>query len=160
MTDWNAIVTQHGPAVFRIALRILGQTADADDVCQEVFCEAYEYRRASRVENWVGFLRRLATLRAIDRLRRVRPMLSFADVELPSRGDTPLEAAIAGELKQRLRHALTKLPEQQAAIFSLRYFESLNNQEIADTLGITPTGVSTALCKARARLMSLLSDVT
>ena len=159
MTDWNDVVRQHGPLVFRIALRIVGQPADAEDVCQEVFCDAYRFQRSKRVDNWAGFLRRLATLRAVDRLRRAKPTIPLTGVDVPSRGDSPPDVAIAGELEGRLRQALAQLPQQQAAIFSLRYFESLTNSEIADTLDIATSAVSTALFKARARLTSLLRDV-
>ena len=42
MTDWDAIVREHGPAVLRIACRILGVVAEAEDVTQDVFYEAWQ----------------------------------------------------------------------------------------------------------------------
>jgi DNA-directed RNA polymerase specialized sigma24 family protein len=51
MTAWDAVPRQHGPVVFRIALRIVGHTTDAEDVCHEVFCKAYKFQRSKVVEN-------------------------------------------------------------------------------------------------------------
>lgn len=160
MTDWDEVVRQHGAAVSRTAIRILGRSADVDDVCQEVFFEAYRFQQSSRVENWGAFLCRLATMRSLDRLRRLRPSTSLTGSEISSRDDSPLDAAIAGELAAKLRDALAQLPQQQGAVFSLRYLESMTNGEIADTLGITCSAVSTALFKARTGLAALLNNVT
>src|SRR5207237_1113897 len=51
--DWNAIVRDHGPAVFGSAWRILGQPADAEDVTQEVFMEAYRLSRSATARSFV-----------------------------------------------------------------------------------------------------------
>src|SRR5690242_4434896 len=70
MPDWDAIVAQHGQLVWRTAYRILGNHADAGDCFQETFVSALSAAHRQRVENWGGFLQRLATARALDRLRR------------------------------------------------------------------------------------------
>src|SRR4051794_35257622 len=70
MPDWDAIVGQHGRLVWRTAYRLLGNDADAGDCFQETFLSALTAARRERIENWAGFLRRLATTRALDRLRR------------------------------------------------------------------------------------------
>ena len=49
MSDWDRIVREHGPLVFATAKRILGHTADAEDVFQEVFLEAHHYAQARPV---------------------------------------------------------------------------------------------------------------
>jgi RNA polymerase sigma-70 factor (ECF subfamily) len=69
----------------------------------------------------------------------------------------PFDVAAANELAQWLRAAVGRLPDQQAAIFTLTYFEQLSREEIASSLSISPDAVSAALYKARQRLMSQLS---
>lgn len=154
--DWNRIVDQHGARVLRIATRILGSVHDAEDVAQEVFIEAHRVYRAGPVQSWTGLLVRLATLRAIDQRRRTQATEDLSDADRPT-SIGPSEAAVANELAQWLRGAVGRLPEQQAAIFTLTYFEQVSREQIASTLNISPAAVSTALYKARRGLMSLLS---
>ena len=72
MTNWDQIVDEHGPFVFRLARRILGPGPDAEDVVQEVFLEVFQFRKKQEVDNWAGLFHRIATHRALDRLRRRR----------------------------------------------------------------------------------------
>lgn len=152
MHDWPNIVEQHGPAAFRIARRILGRAADAEDVCQEVFAEVYRMTATGTVENLPGLVRRLASFRALDQLRKRKPTSPLDDSDVIGDRHGPAAVAIANELVLRLRCALTQLPEQQAAAFTLRYFENLSTAEIAKSLGTTTSAVSTALSKSRATL--------
>jgi RNA polymerase sigma-70 factor, ECF subfamily len=154
--DWGRIVEKHGDRVLGIATRILGSTHDAEDVAQDVFIEAYRLYRAGPVQSWAGLLVRLATMRAIDRRRRMRPTEDLADSDRPTTFG-PFDQAVANELAEWLRAAVSRLPDQQAAIFTLSYFEQLSRDEIASSLRISAEAVSAALYKARQRLMSQLS---
>ena len=156
MSDWDAIVRNHGQMVYGTAWRILGHAADTEDVVQEVFLEAYQLRRAQAVGSWPGLLRRLAACRALDRLRRRRWGRPLEGLSLAGPAAGPEEVAAGRELAERLRQALGQLPEREAAVFSFRYFDDLANHEIADALGMRPGAVATALHRARARLEGLL----
>jgi RNA polymerase sigma-70 factor (ECF subfamily) len=140
----------------RIATRILGSVHEAEDVAQEVFVEAFRLYRAGPVQSWAGLLVRLATLRAIDHRRRTRPTEDLVNTDHATTIG-PFDVAVANELAQWLRAAVGLLPEQQAAIFTLTYFEHLSREEIASSLSISPDAVSAALYKARQRLLSQLS---
>jgi RNA polymerase sigma-70 factor, ECF subfamily len=157
MANWDQIVTDHGPAIFCLARRILGAAPDAEDVVQEVFLEAFQFRQKQEVDNWIGLLRRMAIHRALDRLRRRRRTEPLSGQECSDAGDGPLNAAVAGELADRLRSAITHLPDRQGAVFSLRYFDDQSYDQIAEILGIEPSAVGVALHKARVRLQSLLN---
>ncbi|MCZ6871751.1 MAG: sigma-70 family RNA polymerase sigma factor [Gammaproteobacteria bacterium] len=159
MTDWDGIVREYGPAVSRIASRILGVRADAEDVTQEVFCEAWQLQMSQPVANWAGLLRRLAVLRALDCRRRRRPETSLSRVDVGHDRDGPQQLAMARELAEGLRQAIAQLPDQQAAVFSLFYFEHLSRVEIAEALGTTVGAVSTSLSKARRTLKCALSGM-
>ncbi len=157
MATWAEIVSDHGPAVVRLARRMLGQGADAEDVAQEVFLEAFQLRQRQEVGNWAGLLRKIAARRALDRLRRRRRTEPLDGRECAGAGGGPHEAAVARELAQRLRQAIGELPDGQAAVFSLRYFDELPYDQIAAALGIEPSAVGMALHKARAKLQTLLN---
>src|SRR5271166_5513482 len=60
VTDWERVVHDYGPMVFGTAWRILGHTADTEDVVQEVFLEACRLRAKQDVRSWGGLLHRLA----------------------------------------------------------------------------------------------------
>jgi len=154
--DWGRVVDKHGARVLRIATRILGSVHEGEDVSQDVFVEAYRIYRAGPVQNWAGLLVRLATLRAIDRRRRTRPTEDILDTDR-STAIGPFDVAVANELAVWLRAAVGRLPDQQAAIFTLTYFEHLSREEVASSLSISPDAVSAALYKARQRLLSQLS---
>jgi RNA polymerase sigma-70 factor (ECF subfamily) len=154
--DWGRIVDEHGTRVLRIAARVLGSVHEAEDVAQDVFIEAYGLYRAGPVQSWAGLLVRLATLRAIDRRRQTRPTAHLADTDRPTTSG-PFDAAVANELAERLRVEVGRLPQQQAAVFTLTYFEQLSRDEIAACLSISTEAVSAALYRARQSLMSQLS---
>jgi RNA polymerase sigma-70 factor, ECF subfamily len=158
MTYWDQIVDEHGPFVFRLARRILGPGPDAEDVVQEVFLEVFRFWQKRKVENLVGLFRRIATHRALDRLRRRRRTDPLNMIEVSDPSDGPLDKAVAGELAERLRNAISQLPDRQAVVFSLRYFDDRSYEQIAEILGIEPNAVGVALHKARIKLQSLLEE--
>ena len=154
--DWGQVVERHAERVYRIAFRILGSVHDAEDVSQVVFAEAIQMHASGPVQSWTGLFVRLATLRAIDLLRQRRHTFELAEGDRVS-SVGPTEEAVGAELAAWLREAASALPEQQAAVFALIYFEQLARDEVAAILGISPETVSTASYKARQRLMSQLS---
>ena len=158
MPDWERIVSGHGPLVYATAWRILGHVADAEDVVQDVFLQAYQTHGAGPVRCWEAFLRRLATCRALDRLRKRRPAVPLDGLALPAGVDGPEESALGRELAERLRRAVAQLPPREADVFCLRYFDDLSYEQIAETLGIQAGAVATALHKARAKLEALLLE--
>jgi RNA polymerase sigma-70 factor (ECF subfamily) len=158
MADWDRMVRLHGQMVFRTAWRILGHVADAEDVAQDVFIEAS--RMSDRaVWDWPGLLRRLAAFRALNRLKQRKQTVPLDGLALACAADGPEETAIGRELADRLRQAVGRLPQREAAVFCLRYFDALSNEEIAETLHISPGAAAVALHKARAKLEVLLAGV-
>ena len=157
MVNWQSIVRSHGPMAFDTAWRLLGQAADAEDVTQESLLDAFQLHSRGEVHNWGGLLRRLATRRAIDRLRRRRKTEVLSHEPATRKADQPESVAMERELAGRLRSAIGELPDREASVFSLRYFGEMSNPEIADALGITVGAVGVALHKARIKLKQLLN---
>lgn len=157
-TEFNGMVREYGPVVFTTAWRILGQTADAEDVLQEVFLEAHTLRRKQDVRQWAGLLRRMATYRALDSLRKRTAVCSLDGEKVVEPSHGPEETAVGRELEDRLRAAVATLPERESAVFCLRYFEDLSYEDIAESLQISSSAVSTALNKARTKLQELLKE--
>jgi RNA polymerase sigma-70 factor, ECF subfamily len=154
--DWNYIVDTHAKRVFRLARRILGSTQDAEDVSQEVFMEAFKLYNNGGVKSWVGLLVRLATLRSLDRLRKWRENVTVTESDRVSYIE-PVDVMMAQELSQWVRNAVSRLRDNEAAVFVMHYFEELSREEISAALSISPDAVSTALCKARKHLLSQMA---
>jgi RNA polymerase sigma-70 factor (ECF subfamily) len=153
--DWPEIVERYAERVLRIAYRILGSTADAEDVSQQVFMEAKRLQETGPIQSWSGLLARLATVRAIDLLRKSRRSLELEESHSVSNLE-PYHHAVGAELTAWLRKAVADLPEQQAAVFSLIHFEQLERNEVAAILAISVEAVSTTLYKARLQLQEQL----
>ena len=161
MIDWEGIVSRDGPAVWRTAYRLLGNRADADECFQETFLAALSFSRRSIVDSWGALLHRLATARAIDRLRQRQrrntrqEMVDFDSVN--GHEPEPYQNAQAGELSQRLQIALGRLPQRQAEVFCLHALEGWKHDEIAKHMAITADAVGVLLHRARAKLRELLT---
>jgi RNA polymerase sigma-70 factor, ECF subfamily len=157
MTNWEALIDEHGPLVVRISWRILGNAPDVEDNVQEVFLEAYRLHAKEPIRHWRGLLRRLATLGAIARLRRRRDNVSLDNLAPFDPAELPEQAASRRELENRIRAAIAALPDREGASFALRYLEGLELSEIAQSLGITYSAAATAICRARAKLQRLFA---
>ena len=152
MIDWDELIEEHAPLVVGISWRILGNSADVEDNVQEVFVSAWKVQQKQEVEHWRGLLRRIATMAALANLRRRRRDSSIDAEAAISRERRPEEAAIEKELDEKLRHAVAELPEREAAVFTLKYFEQLELQEVSEVLAISYSAAAKALSRARAKL--------
>ena len=162
MTDWPSIVDENRQRVWRTAYRLLGNDADAADCLQETFISALQLARREVIRNWPALLQRLATTRALDRLRqRIRQNGCCQTVPewsaVSSMQPGPDQRAQASELCQRLRLALAQLPAKQAQAFCLRFLEDLSYREIAQHMQIKPEAVGVLLHRARSQLQQLLT---
>lgn len=161
MTNWQSIVEKHGQLVWQIAYRLTGNEADAADCYQETFACALQVAKTERVRSWPGMLRRIATSRAIDLLRRKTRHSSNLERSVcpasqPTSDPPPPEAAYSTELVAQLRRALAELPTDQAEVFCLRSLDGLSYRQIARQMAISTTAVGTLLHRARAELVRLL----
>lgn len=114
LRDWQAIVDRHGRLVWQTAYRLLGNRADAADCFQEAFVSALAVSRREEVRDWSALLQRLATARALDRLRqrlrRGRRSDEVADWgAMLSPNPSPEESVEAAELRGKLRWAVAEL---------------------------------------------------
>jgi len=163
MTDWQATVREHSGIIWQTVYRLLGDHHEASDCFQETFLAALEVSRRERVRHWAALLVRLATNRALDRLRRRMRRLAREDgvqdwLAVPARNPGPAQEAEASELADRLRQALAQLPPQQGEVFCLRYLNELSYRDIARELGLKTSAVGVLLHRARLRLGELLGE--
>ena len=144
----------HGNTVYRLALCRMQNTADAEDVYQDVFLKLL----GQRAEDWDGehlkaWLIRTALNRCADlhRFRLRRPVLALEDIpELARPGDDRAE---------ELWDAVARLPEKLRTAVHLHYAEGYSTEEIAALLEVPPATVRTRLHRARRQLKDLLGGM-
>jgi len=142
---------RHSDAVFRAALRVTGNPADAEDVLQTVFLRVLARARdAGAAPPPPAYFRRAAVNAAVDLLRR-----------RAIRADSPFDegaphAAVEPPtlLKEQLRRAIATLDADDAALFLLRYVEGLSNDELAAVFQLEKNNVAVRLHRIRQRLQA------
>lgn len=151
---------RHGPRIYALLLRMLRESADAEEILQETFVAAW--RRAGEyassrgsVEAW---LITLARSRAIDRIRNrgarlrlVRQSEQLAPAEPPAEEPPDVHA------RTRLRKALGALPPEQRRAIELAYWEGLSQSEISEHTGDPLGTVKTRVRLGLQRLAELLA---
>ncbi len=142
---------RHSEAVFRTALRVTGNPADAEDVLQAVFLRILA--RGGDIEPAglpAAYFRRAAVNAAVDLLRRraVRAESTYDD-RAPHAGVEP-----ALLLKERLRRAIATLEAEDAALFLLRHVEGLSIEELAGLFRLEKNNVAVRLHRIRLRLQT------
>ena len=162
MTDWSQILNEHGGIVWETVSRLVSDNADAADCFQETFIAAIDWSRDQHVRNWPGLLKRLATARALDHLRkrrrdRAQPLPVGGSSELEGRARQPPAVAEERELFNRLRDGLASLPRDQAEACCLRFLEDFSYEQIAEELRVTVNHVGVLLHRAKAALQTQLS---
>jgi RNA polymerase sigma-70 factor (ECF subfamily) len=151
---------RHYEAVFRAALRVTGNPADAEDVLQTVFMRVLA--RGGEVEDVAlpaAYFRRAAVNAAVDVLRRREHRAESAyDEEAPPRPTEASQRAVqpAVLLKERLRRAIAALDTDDASLFLLRHVEGLTIDELAGMFEIEKNNVAVRLHRIRRRLQTEL----
>jgi RNA polymerase sigma-70 factor (ECF subfamily) len=148
------VVTAEQRRVFGIALRVLGNRAEADEIAQEAFLRLY--RHASQIDSPIHlthWMRQVTVRLAIDRLRS-RP----AGISVPMEEfEAPAEATPDLLLMRRLRALVAALPAQARAVITLRYQEDLDPTTIAGMLDMPLNTVKSHLKRALDSLHRRLS---
>ncbi|MFC1782951.1 RNA polymerase sigma factor [Planctomycetota bacterium] len=157
---FEALVEQYSRQVLNTAYRVLGCSATAQDVHQEVFLVIWRrWHKFNEQVNWPGYLYRTTVRKALQYSKEVKKTSAVNDFqENPAGRDKPDEALRTNELQQKLAVSLSKLPARQAEVFVLSRLEGLSHAEIARMLDCSPETVRVHLHRAMKRLAQLMKD--
>lgn len=151
------------PLVLAVARRILGSAADAEEVLQEAFLQAWNQadRYDSARSSFSTWLVLIARSRALDRLRqrlsRQRVATSVEAEPLPPNASGRLdEHVLIRERRNRVRTALSGLPSEQKQVLELSFYEGLSQTEIAER---TATPLGTVKTRALLAMKKLRRDL-
>ncbi|WP_408588058.1 RNA polymerase sigma factor [Novosphingobium sp.] len=155
---FGVLVDRHAGALYRVAMRMLADTHEAEDVVQEAFARAWQQapRWKPSGAGLVGWLHRVTMNLCFDRKRRFRVVLA---PELPEQIDeAPLADAgiIASQARAAVAGALADLPERYRAALVLCYYEGFSNALAAEVMGLNIKAMESLLFRARRQLRELL----
>lgn len=148
--DTERIIRQHADMIYRIAVHHTGNTADAEDIMQDVCVELLtkcpcpedpEHLKAWLIRVTVN---KCNSLHRFARRRAYEPLEDHSDLAQPE------ENSVMEEIRQ--------LPENMRDVIYLYYYEDYTIAEIADMLGKNPNTVSSTLQRARRKLRNILEE--
>ena len=164
------MIKHHGSQVYAVALRIVGDPDEAEEVVQEAFISACgkmgSFEGRSKLSTW---LYRITTNAALMRLRKRREdTVSLDEPQVTDEGDLlprqlgdwsvePGQQALSSELRQVMERAVQELPPSLRVAFVLRDVQGLSTQEAAEALDITETALKVRLHRARLQLREQLA---
>ena len=158
---FETLYRQHSGRLFSLAVRMLGNPADAEDLLQEIFLSAHRKLESFRGESALGtWLYRLAMNQILDHVRsraartgQLTDGLDDATLLADASGHRLADRAIT---RIDLERALAELPEGCRAAFLLHDVEGLEHREVSEVLGIAEGTSKSQVHKARLRLRGLL----
>lgn len=170
--EFARLVNLYAGPIYRLALKMLNSSQDAEDVLQNTFLKALQsigsFEGRSSLSTW---LYRIAANEALMLLRRQRPEVALSDAQ-PDDDENeddyvpreftdwcclPEEEFLTAESRQALEDAVQKLPETLRVVFVLRDIEGLSIEETSRVLGLSEAAVKTRLLRARLHLRNTLS---
>jgi RNA polymerase sigma-70 factor (ECF subfamily) len=165
------LVRPYERAVYLVALSILRNDSDAEEVAQEAILKAFKYLRRFRGESkFSTWLIQIAINEAKMRLRKDHPQLyeslqegvrnedgEYKPKDFADWREIPSEALERKELRQALSRALASLSEKYRSVFVLRDVQQLSIHETAQILGISEANVKTRLSRARLQMRDALA---
>jgi RNA polymerase sigma-70 factor, ECF subfamily len=156
--SFRALVAKHIDRAYAIALRVLGNAADAEDVVQDTMLKIWTHRGQwqhgrAKFSTW---LYRVVSNRCIDLRRKPRTESVDAVPEVADKQPDASSVIERNEVTDLLEAAMLRLPEQQRIAVILSYHESLSNGDIAEVMDTTVSAVESLLKRGRQQLRELL----
>jgi len=169
--EFARLVDAHYQLIYRLALKMLNNPQDAEDILQETFVKAYRnlknFDGRSSLSTW---LYRIATNEALMFLRRRNPdFVSIHETNERVDGELepvqivdwcclPEEELMSAEAQAYLDQAIERLPSNLRVVFVLRDLQGLSTRETGEVLNLSETAVKTRLSRARLRLREELTS--
>ncbi len=161
---FRLLVTTYQERLYQHIRRMVGSHADADDVLQNTFIKVHRsidrFRGQSRLYTWLYRIATNESLSFLDRNKR-RPSSRGASGEDAMLSLQLLRADVevdGDRIQQLLQSSLELLPPKQRTVFSLRYFDEVNYQDMSDMLGTSVGGLKASYHHAVKKIEQFLRE--
>jgi RNA polymerase sigma-70 factor (ECF subfamily) len=154
--EFNRLVSEHAPTLYRVAYRMVGDRHEAEDVVQDTFRSAWQSRAGyqpakHRTGGERAWLTSILRRRVVDRWRKRQfPTVMGGELMLDVQGATP--NLLADEYTDEMQAALNRLPKELKESLLLVVVGELTHQEVADLLNVPLGTVLSRVSRARERL--------
>jgi RNA polymerase sigma-70 factor, ECF subfamily len=167
---YGALVRAHSATVFRVAFRIVGNEADAEEIVQEAFLRGYQrlesFQQRSSFGTWIY---RIAVNCALDRVSRPGIEAEYRPgeesdpeektVQVATQEADPERSLLSREISAAQQMAMRWLTPTEKTAFVLRHLEDQPTNEIAEALGIAPNAAKQAVFRAVQKLRRELAPL-
>ncbi|SEL81323.1 RNA polymerase, sigma subunit, ECF family [Aquimarina amphilecti] len=159
---FSTLVERYQNLVYTVIYRMVRNKEEAEEVAQDTFIKAYRslsnYRGEAKFSTW---LYTIAYRKSLDAIKTKKRFVATELIEEISEGEvTNVNDALSylqdKERKQIISDSILKLPEEEAAIITLYYFEEKSVKEIKDIIGLTEDNIKIKLYRSRKKLYSIL----
>ncbi|WP_297704864.1 sigma-70 family RNA polymerase sigma factor [uncultured Eudoraea sp.] len=161
---YAVLVDRYKHMVYTLALKIVKNREDAEEVAQDTFVKAYsalnEFKGESKFSTW---LYKIAYYRSLDYLKKNKRRVETSTIDISEEYNiASMDDALDGmEVKERaeiIKHAIQELPAADAVLITLYYFETLSMNEISKVMGISANTIKVRLFRGRKRLAKILEN--
>ena len=167
---YGVLVRAHSATVFRVAFRIIGNEADAEEVVQEAFLRGYQrlesYQQRSAFGTWIY---RIAVNCALNRISQPGIEAEYRHgegsdpeektVQVAAKDADPERALLSREISAAQEMAMQRLTPTERTAFVLRHLEDRTMNEIAEVLGIAPNAAKQSVFRAVQKLRRELAPL-
>ena len=159
---FSNLVDSYKDLVFTLAIRMLGNREEAEEVSQDVFIKVYKslpnFKGDSKISTWIY---RIAYNTCLDRIKKIKKkrmhtdldhidQIAYADL------DTAFDKMVQAERSEMIDRCLSELSAEDAGVLTLFYLEEKNLQEIEETTDLPVNTLKVRLFRARKRLASVM----
>lgn len=149
--------------MYNVALRMLRNAADAEDVLQNAFVEVFTRLDTFRHESTIGaWIKRIVVNQCINFMKKRKPDLVPAEErwpDTPDTTDTSDEDETRALSVEKINQALTLLPDGYRVVFSLYLMEGYDHQEIAGILNISEATSKSQYSRAKTKIRTILAEL-
>ena len=147
-------------AMYNTSLRIVNDTAEAEDIMQESFLEAFRHLDSYTGEGTFGsWLKKIVINKSLDALRKNKESISIEEesLDFPEIIEENREEEIQYQVAE-VKEAITKLPEEYRIVLSLFLLEGYDHEEISEILNISNNSSRTRFVRAKQKLQKILKE--
>lgn len=164
VSAFQFLVDRYKHMVFTLAMKMLKNNEEAEEVAQDVFLKVYQaldnFKGDSKFSTWIY---KIAYYRSLDYIKKQKRHLLTSSIDdeveyhLPSVEST-LAQFEGEERKKTIRKAISNLPENDALVITLHYLEEMSLKEISDIMDLSVNTLKVRLFRSRKRLAALLKS--